>query len=79
MFLPGIIIILLCILAKAIINDSKTNTYIKNTYANTTNNQSQNNDKQKTIQTLICRFCQKEIVYKEEFPSYCPFCGNKIF
>lgn len=83
MFLPGLIIFLLFLFLKAAIEDSKTNSYLKHMRQNVSNNHtnvsSAGIERKKTIEKETCRFCKKEIVYKEEFPSYCPFCGNKIF
>lgn len=83
MFLPGLILFLLFLFLKAAIEDSKTNSYLKHMRQNVSNNQSNVSstsiERKKTVETETCRFCKKEIIYKEEHPTYCPFCGSRIF
>lgn len=83
MFLPGLIIFLLVIFLKAVVEDAKTNSYLKHMRQNGSNSQadisSSRTECEKTIKKETCHFCKKEIIYKEEHPTFCPFCGSRIF
>ena len=83
MFLPGLIIFLLVIFLKAVVEDAKTNSYLKHMRQNVSNNQSNVSfagiEHEKTIKKETCHFCKKEVMYKEEYPIFCPFCGKRIF